>query len=143
VLCYFPPINSAQISIQVETPEAAREEWKKYPPLTSLPINSVVASILKISDTSILVKGYALPGSLGNIDTVEITVDDGKTWEPARITYQEGKWSWTLWEIYLNNVGGSGIVKSRAVDTNGTSQPKDSAWNFRGVAYNPWGVLSW
>jgi len=128
---------------QVETPEAAKEQWKKYPPLTALPINSVVASILKTSDSSILVKGYALPGLLGNVDAVEVTVDDGKTWHPAKITYQEGKWSWTLWEACLRNVGESGTVKTRAVDTNGVRQPKEGQWNFRGVAYNPWGIKSW
>lgn len=128
---------------EVETPEAAKEQWKKYPPLTALPINSVVASILKTSNSSILVKGYAVPGLLGNVDAVEVTVDDGKTWHPAKITYQEGKWSWTLWEACLENVGESGTVKTRAVDTNGVCQPKEGQWNFRGVAYNPWGVKGW
>ncbi|KAK2463475.1 hypothetical protein APHAL10511_004561 [Amanita phalloides] len=127
----------------IETPDAAAELWKKYPPLTALPINSVIASILKTSETSILVKGYATPGSSGNITAVEVTVDDGIVWKPAKITYQEGKWSWTLWEVNFNDIGQSGTVYSRAVDSSGKRQPKDATWNFRGVAYNSWGVKSW
>lgn len=134
---------------QIDTKDKAKSEWEKYPSMTALPINSVVASVDYTPSTpsgvgSLLVKGFASPGPSGNIQRVEVTIDEGKTWLPARITYQEGKWSWTIWEIELrDNVPETGVVYSRAIDERGNVQPKESGWNVRGVAYNAWGVGKW
>jgi len=127
----------------VETPEAAESLWTKYPSLTKLPLNSVIASIVPTSDTSILLKGYATPGPSGNVAAVEVTTDEGNTWNLATITYQHGKWSWTLWEAEIYGISKSGTAYSRAVDAIGQYQPRHATWNFRGIAYNPWGVRKW
>jgi len=121
--------------------------------MTALPLNSVVASTsytpsTSTSPASLLVKGYATPGPHGNVKSVEVTSDDGTTWHPAQITYQEGKWSWTVWEVEIvDGVNGEvkekGTVKSMAVDEEGNRQPRVSEWNVRGVAYNAWGVGHW
>ena len=116
--------------------------------MTALPINSVVASVeFMPSSRSVLVKGFASPGPNGNIQRVEVTIDEGSTWFPAQITYQEGKWSWTIWEAELDPdnvaVPPTGVVHSRAIDEQGNVQPKESEWNVRGVAYNAWGVGRW
>jgi sulfite oxidase len=127
--------------------------------MTSLPLNSVIASVHHTpssspsSPSTLLVKGYSTPGSTGNVARVEVTIDQGKTWHTASITYQQGKWSWTIWEIELTsgaaNGGGAieipetGTVYSRAIDEQGNVQPQESLWNVRGVAYNAWGVGQW
>lgn len=117
--------------------------WSKYPSMTRLPLNSVVASAVVNSGNTLLVKGYAVPGSLANVSSVEVSVDEGNTWHPTTITYQHGKWSWTLWEIELEGVAKSGRVYSRAIDSDGNVQSREGAWNLRGVAYNAWGVAEW
>jgi len=49
-----------------------------------------------------------------------------------------------LWEAeIIHDVGETGTVYSRAIDATGQQQPKDGLWNFRGIAYNPWGVKRW
>ncbi|KAJ3532649.1 hypothetical protein NMY22_g7658 [Coprinellus aureogranulatus] len=131
---------------EIDTKDKAKTEWEKYQSMTALPINSVVASVEYTpgAPASLLVKGFASPGSGGNITLVEVTIDEGQTWTPAQITYQEGKWSWTIWEIELKgNIPDTGVVYSRAVDEQGNVQPKESNWNVRGVAYNAWGVGKW
>lgn len=112
--------------------------------MTSLPLNSVVGSVSHNPDTkSLFVRGYAIPPSGTNVSAVEVTTDRGDSWHPANITYQRGKWSWTLWEAELHGVGESGTVHSRAIDLKGNVQPEEGMWNMRGVAYNAWGKGSW
>lgn len=77
------------------------------------------------------------------IQAVDVTIDEGANWKPAKITYQEGKWSWTLWEVVVDGVPEHGTIRSRATDKNENQQPQECKWNFRGVAYNPWGIGNW
>ncbi len=114
--------------------------WSKLPPLQASVLNSVVA-VAKVDPTTrtLSVKGYALGGPSGQVQGVEISIDEGRSWSPAKITYQEGRWSWTLWEV---NVGISddselhGAVCSRAVEEQGNNQSPDTDWNLRGVGYS-------
>jgi sulfite oxidase len=111
--------------------------------MTTLHLNSVVAYASRSHDGSLFVKGYATPGASGNVNAVEITTDGGETWCNAKITYQEGQWSWTLWEAEIGPVAESGKTQSRAIDSEGNKQPRQGVWNLRGVAFNGWGVASW
>ena len=111
--------------------------------MTALPLNSVVAQIVRIADDTLYVKGYSTPGASGNVAARDVSTDAGVTWLPAKIIYQEGKWSWTLWEAEISCEAEHGTVHSRARDTAGNLQPQDGGWNFRGVAFNGWGVRGW
>jgi len=143
-LNYYQQKDYKILPSTVDSKAAASLLWSKFPSMTTLPLNSVVASVTFMSPSQIHVKGYAIPGSpFANVAAVEISVDHGLTWATTKITYQEGKWSWTLWEAELDNVSVTGIVFSRAIDTTGNIQPKEGQWNLRGVAYNGWGVRSW
>lgn len=131
---------------EIESKAQAAAVWSKYPSITSLALNSVIglATFKKTSTgTSLRVRGYATPHIDARIVAVEVSIDEGEHWQPARITYQEGRWSWTLWEVTIENVGEHGTVYSRAIDEKGGMQQKECKWNLRGVAYNPWGTRSW
>ena len=92
---------------------------------------------------TLFVKGYATHYMASVVTKIEVTVDGGEHWQPARITYQEGKWSWTLWEASVNGVNEHGTVRCRAWDADSNVQPQECKWNLRGVAYNPWGIGNW
>lgn len=112
--------------------------------MTCLPLNTVIGSVTKLpSSSGILVKGYAIGGPDGNVESVEVSVDSGASWVSARITYQEGPWSWVLWEATVASAADKGQVFSRAKDVKGNVQPKEGIWNLRGVAFNAWGQGSW
>jgi len=147
----------------VENAEQAAPYWSKIPSIQALPVNSVIASIAPSlnSNEAILVKGYAMGsgGPGGRIAGVQVSADGGESWNDARITYQEGNWSWTLWECILNveetkslakagtDTEGSGAreveLLCRARDQRGDMQKPECAWNFRGVAYNAYGRGCW
>jgi sulfite oxidase len=143
------PNHYQQQDYKVLPPDIESQEhlnWGKYPAMESLPLNSVVASIEPQEVGSLVVKGYATASCEAGVNVVgvDVSIDDGETWIPAKITYQEGRWSWTLWEARMENVTeGSGVVVSRATDSHGDQQPRQSLWNLRGVAYNGWGRNAW
>jgi sulfite oxidase len=93
------------------------------------------------------VKGYALPsGADGPIVKVDVSTDGGETWAPAEIVQyeqEEGvelKWAWCLWTAKVKlEKGKERAIHSRATDASGNTQPKCTAWNFRGVGYNGYG----
>ncbi len=106
----------------------------------------IASALLRQNSTttsSLAVRGYATAHVSAQVAAVEVSVDDGENWQTARITYQEGKWSWTLWEVIIEDVAEHGQVFSRAIDAKGHKQYKDCKWNMRGVAYNPWGTKKW
>lgn len=111
--------------------------------MTVLPLNSVIGRVDRISNRTLYVKGYALAGCSGNVNAVELTFDEGRSWQPAKILYQEGRWSWTIWEAEVECSEENGTILSRAIDTGGNVQPHDGVWNIRGVAYDGWGRGTW
>lgn len=111
--------------------------------MTTLPLNSVIASVTRRSPTELFVKGYAIGRGSAKVRKVELTVDEGVTWIPARITYQGGRWSWTLWSAYVSvDEGIHGTLRCRGSDETGEVQQKTCPWNMRGVAFCPWGAKS-
>lgn len=134
--------------------------WSKAPSMQNLPCNSVVTSVKRLRSASpdelvLKARGYAYSDC--PIARVDVSVDNGTTWQQCKITYQEGPWSWALWEcdvdlmmdeeninemmLALDLSGGSGrgklkvTVLSRATDSAGRVQELTCAWNLRGVGY--------
>ena len=89
------------------------------------------------------IKGFAWSGGGRNIIRVDVSIDDGQTWQMAEL--QEGSeqpfnqaWAWTFWEIKLNNTHKINKVICKAVDNgyNIQSQEMTYLWNIRGLLNN-------
>uniref|UniRef100_D8Q5A5 Oxidoreductase molybdopterin-binding domain-containing protein n=1 Tax=Schizophyllum commune (strain H4-8 / FGSC 9210) TaxID=578458 RepID=D8Q5A5_SCHCM len=149
---YYQARDYKVLPEEVEDKKQAAPWWDKVPSMTSMPLNSVIASVTKVEDDGIpaghlrlRVKGYALPALGVPVDEVQISgldVDAHRVWEDARITYQGGRWAWTLWEgeVVARARKGKIIVRSRALSRTGEAQPESGKWNLRGVAWNGWSV---
>jgi DMSO/TMAO reductase YedYZ molybdopterin-dependent catalytic subunit len=85
---------------------------------------------------AVRVVGYAWSGA-GPIRSVEITLDGGRSWQPARLIGPEAPGAWRLWEIdWEPQAPGRCVLAARAVDSTGASQPEQVEWNAKGYANN-------
>lgn len=74
------------------------------------------------SGTPVDLRGRAFAGDRG-IRAVEVSTDDGASWEPAEIYYPGTDLTWSLWRYpWTPEEPGEYIVTSRAVDGNGEPQ---------------------
>jgi len=70
-------------------------------------------------------RGRAFAGDRG-IQSVEVTTDDGETWNDATIYYAGTNLTWALWSfVWTPMEPGEYRVYSRAVDGNGDAQPSE------------------
>ncbi|KAL1620891.1 hypothetical protein SLS54_005821 [Diplodia seriata] len=132
----------------------AEKWWSRTPALMDMPVNSVVGipqSGCRVTpsavDSTIEVKGYALPGGRdGPVRRVEVSGDAGRTWTAAEILEPPeemgrlaSRWAWSLWRARVKvEKGVKRCVWSRATDGRDT-QPRFPEWNWRGLAYNGYG----
>ncbi|KAI5305051.1 glycogen synthase isoform 1 [Ascosphaera pollenicola] len=150
--CFYQQHDYKVLPPEVSTWEESEPYWSKCPAFQAMPINSIIgvpaAGTKATLDEAgrVLVKGIAVPcGDQGPITRVEVTIDDGKTWNDAHFSYPEpsSKWSWVTWTAKVNipteKRGSKITILSRATDNGGNIQPRVSAWNIRGIGYNGYG----
>jgi len=86
------------------------------------------------------VRGYALPSGKPNarIKKVELSLDDGKTWQSAKLENPGADFCWQLWSAELPMNSGTKKILVRAEDSTGEKQPREMPWNAKGYQYNGW-----
>lgn len=143
------------------TAETATAEgwWAKSPyAIMELNVNAAMITpdhdeVLAISEDdtvndieTFVLKGYAYSGGGRRVIRVELTLDDGATWQLARIIYDEkpnayGKmWCWVHYEL---EVPVSSLLRAREVcvrawDSSMNLMPEFPTWNVMGMMNNPW-----
>jgi DMSO/TMAO reductase YedYZ molybdopterin-dependent catalytic subunit len=83
-----------------------------------------------------LVRGIAFGGDSG-VASVDVSTDGGKTWTPAQLGKDEGKYSFRQWQsqVTLPSAGKYSIAV-RCKNTNGEAQPDTPNWNGSGFMRN-------
>ena len=98
-------------------------------------ITSAICQTRFIADaTRIAIKGYAMGTDRTQIERVDVSLDEGATWNQVQLLPPTGRWSWRLWEIELPVTPDIRYIVARAQDEEGAMQPThlEHVWNFKG-----------
>ena len=107
-------------------------------PMTKLVVKSQLGSI---SDGDVLpagkheLVGVAFSGE-ARIKKVDITLDAGATWQPAKLDPHDSAYGFRLFRFAFDAKPGKLRIGSRATDTTGAVQPVEPVWNPSGYLYN-------
>ena len=83
-----------------------------------------------------LIQGVAWTGE-GKVAKVEISTDDGRTWQSAKLVGEDTPYAWRQWEHgWHASEAGPCAILSRAMDDRGNVQPLTSPWNPGGFLWN-------
>lgn len=87
------------------------------------------------------VRGFALSGAPG-IEKVDVSADDGATWQTATLDPRHDRYSWRLFS-HRTSAKAPGKLKliCRATDSRGGVQPRQAAWNQSGYLHNGWHTI--
>jgi sulfite oxidase len=111
--------------------------------LTEVPVNAVILEPLsgqRIAPGRVRLRGWAMGSGGRRVMLVEVSVNGGTDWVPARVLPQESAWTWTFWEAAVELAPGHHLLLVRATDSSGAMQPpgiKDT-WNVKGYCNNAW-----
>lgn len=112
---------------------------KDMAPLTGLIIKSIItapADKAKIKTGTLHVKGFAWAGE-ANVIRVDVSVDNGSTWQPAQLGRNSAKYAWREFQYtWRPSRPGSYLIMSRAMDSQWRAQPVTARWNPSGYLWN-------
>jgi sulfite oxidase len=112
---------------------------KDMAPLTGLVVKSLITKPLEgatIAPGKIDVGGFAWAGETG-IARVDVSLDDGASWQPAKLTGENARYTWRRFEAQVDVAKPESVlIMSRATDANGRTQPMTPPWNPSGYLWN-------
>ena len=139
------PNHYLQRAYKVLPPEvtAKNVKWDQAKPLYEMVLNSAIclpAAGQVVRPGLVRVEGYASPpGQIGRtVARVEVSVDSGASWIPARIEQSGPPFTWSLWRADVRLGPGPATLTVRARDSAGDVQPETVPWNFKGYFFNSW-----
>ena len=115
------------------------EDPKSGEVVKSIGVKSIITEPLdaeKLTEGIVAVRGAAYAGEVG-IQGVDVSVDDGKTWNPATLIGLQETYAWRHWEyLWEAQDKGEYTIMSRATDGHGRQQPETAHWNVLGYGNN-------
>lgn len=116
---------------------------KQVASLTALPVKSLIARPLEgavVRAGEVMVQGMAFSGN-GAVTRVELSSDDGATWQEATVSPSRAAGSWQPWKVRWRAQPGHYALRARATDSTGEVQPAEPRWNPGGYLYNAWDAV--
>ncbi|MGQ0544475.1 MAG: sulfite oxidase [Betaproteobacteria bacterium] len=134
---YRVPRHPVQPGTKMPPDAVSTEAWPIKSMITSPAPNAQVRGAASV-------RGRAWVGE-GLVERVEISTDEGKTWQRAELSPVKDKYAWrTFTYEFKPQRPGYVTFLARAWDDRGNAQPAVSAWNPLGYFWNGWhrvGVL--
>ena len=93
----------------------------------------------ELSEGRRLLRGRSWSGQ-GKITQVEVSLDQGQSWEVARLRDPNLSQAWVRWDLDWQARPGAYHLQARATDDQGQTQPDRVPFNQKGYLY--WGVVS-
>ena len=110
-------------------------------PVEAMVLKSLIASPGngdEVGRGPVTVQGVAWSGESA-ITTVELSFDEGRTWEQARLVGEDEPYAWRQWQFLWRPKGGGPVsMLCRATDSTGQVQPQTTPWNPSGFLWNGW-----
>ena len=107
--------------------------------ITALGVKSVIAGPADdwtSHSWSIHIHGAAWAGD-ADIVKVEVSTDEGATWQATQLGRERARYAWRLWNhSWKAPKAGDYTILSRATDSQGRTQPAVAEWNPSGYLYN-------
>ncbi len=140
------PFKGTFMNSSYRVPRYPVEPGQKMPPdsvsTEAWPVKSIITSPaanarFKAADR-ITVRGRAWVGE-GVVSRVEVSADEGKTWQPAELSRLADKFAWRTFSFdFKPEQPGYQSFLARAWDDRGNAQPAVPAWNPLGYFWNGW-----
>jgi DMSO/TMAO reductase YedYZ molybdopterin-dependent catalytic subunit len=107
--------------------------------VTGINLNSIITQPVKaeiLEEGLVTILGAAYAGESA-VERVEISVDNGKTWNPATFIGPNEPYAWRQWQfLWSVKKKGEYTLLSRATDIQGNQQPMNANWNVLGYGNN-------
>uniref|UniRef100_A0A0N4ZYK5 sulfite oxidase n=1 Tax=Parastrongyloides trichosuri TaxID=131310 RepID=A0A0N4ZYK5_PARTI len=128
-------------------------DFQSVPAIQEYPIQSAICvpspnTKINKEDGEFEVCGYAWSGGGKGIIRVEVSIDDGKTWQSADMEQDPDQtvdemYAWTLWKTTIKipeDVKDNITIVCKATDRQYNTQPETASgiWNVRGLLHNAW-----
>src|SRR5215468_9840067 len=107
-------------------------------PIGRFTVRSFITSVTdgaKLKPGRVTLRGIAFDGGTG-IKEVAVSTDGGKTWMPAKLGRDLGKYAFREWTLPMKIAAGPHELKVRATNNGGDTQPIDALWNPAGYLRN-------
>ena len=111
--------------------------------VTNIKLKSIITQPLndeKLPLAPVTVLGAAYAGERG-VMSVEVSADEGRTWNPAQFIGPNEAFAWRQWQyVWEVKEKGTYTLMVRATDSGGGAQPMKGQWNVLGYGNN--GILN-
>jgi sulfite oxidase len=103
--------------------------------VTDIKLKSIITQPLQgqsLAAGPVTILGAAYAGE-DEIDKVEVSVDDGRTWRPATFLGPRESFAWRQWQfVWEAKDKGDLKIMAKATDAKGRMQPVNASWNVLG-----------